>query len=440
MKLALIGQNIAPLLPSMLTDLLQIGHVCADIRIEEKNSAMQDLLTGYGEACLKKAGLGGSILSTANRKDVLSGADLVIYAGDLMASSRFQQDREALSGGKDDEEGLLNQARVNGGIGGLMHTLRQGAVVLPLARDMNKCCPDATVITLGDPVGRTADMFSVLGFPAYGLARSVLRGPTGLDGFATRLGLKLEDIRAVYAGLPGFSFLCSMTDKNGQDLMSEMYSLASDGVFGRLIQRWYRQYEAIAVGRVTDAAEFMPAQEDFIPDDRPDFSESVEHRKDRILHMNTVREKGLADPDGMIAQLMLLSKTPPLRPIQLGLALVRHENLVMDGVTRQNHGDIPSLPDGTFIQARLTLHSGVLQKESFPLPALLTDLMSDVAYAGHQAALAALGDRSALRESVETDPALEGLDRLYVQEVVNAMIRMHSDILDQFSDDEEEEL
>ena len=151
MKLALIGQQIASLLPSMLTDLLQVGHQAADTVIEEKNSAMQELLQGYGEACLKKAGIGGSIRAVSSREEVLRGADLVIYAGDLMASSRFQQDREALSGGEGDEEGLLNQARVNGGIGGLLHTLRQGAVILPLAEQMRSLCPHAVVISLGDP-------------------------------------------------------------------------------------------------------------------------------------------------------------------------------------------------------------------------------------------------------------------------------------------------
>ncbi|MBQ2462808.1 MAG: hypothetical protein II504_10275, partial [Clostridia bacterium] len=187
MKLALIGQQIASLLPSMLTDLLQVGHQAADTVIEEKNSAMQELLQGYGEACLKKAGIGGSIRAVSSREEVLRGADLVIYAGDLMASSRFQQDRDALSGTEDDEEGLTDQARVNGGIGGLMHTLRQGAVILPLAEAMREKCPHALVISLGDPVARTTEMFAALGFDSYGLARSCLRGPTGLDGLAGRL-------------------------------------------------------------------------------------------------------------------------------------------------------------------------------------------------------------------------------------------------------------
>ena len=440
MKLALIGQQIASLLPSMLTDLLQVGHQAADTVIEEKNSAMQELLQGYGEACLKKAGIGGSIRAVSSREEVLRGADLVIYAGDLMASSRFQQDREALSGGEGDDEGLLNQARVNGGIGGLLHTLRQGAVILPLAEQMRSLCPHAVVISLGDPVGRTTEMFRAMGFAAYGLARSVLRGPTGVDGIAGKLGKKLEEVDWTSAGLPGFSFLTALSDHaSGISLMNEVYALAGDGNLGRLIQRWYREYQAVGVGRVTDLAEFMAPQDDFIPDERPDFGESVEHRKDRILHMNKVREKGLVDPEGMISQLMLLSKTPPQRPVRLGLALLRHEDLVMPEVTRTNGRNILSLSPTALVSCPLVLEKGLEIPGNITLPAPLSDLMGDIAYASHLAAAAALSDRSALREYVEADPALEGLDRLYVQEVVDAMLRMHSDILTQFTSDDEEE-
>ncbi len=440
MKLALIGQQIASLLPSMLTDLLQVGHQAAETVIEEKNSAMQDLLQGYGEACLKKAGIGGSIRAVSRREEVLRGADLVIYAGDLMASSRFQQDHEALSGGEGDEEGLLNQARVNGGIGGLMHTLRQGAVILPLAEQMRSLCPHAVVITLGDPVGRTTEMFRACGFTAYGLARSVLRGPTGVDGIAGKLGKKLEEVDWTCAGLPGFSFLTALSDHaTGISLMNEVYALAGDRTLGRLIQRWYRAYQAVGIGKVTDIAEFMAAQDDYIPDERPDFGESVEHRKDRILHMNQVREKGLNDPEGLISQLMLLSKTPPQRPVRLGLAVLRHEDLTMPEVTRINGKNIPSLAPTAFISCPLVLKDGLEVPQSISLPAPLSDLMDDIAYASHLAAAAALSDRSALREYVETDPALEGLDRLYVQDVVDAMLRMHSDILTQYTDDEDEE-
>ena len=58
--------------------------------------------------------------------------------------------------------------------------------------------------------------------------------------------------------------------------------------------------------------------------------------------------------------------------------------------------------------------------------------LREVDRANRLAAKAALGDREALREYVETDPALDGLDRLYCMDVVNALIRMHEDVLTKF--------
>ena len=45
------------------------------------------------------------------------------------------------------------------------------------------------------------------------------------------------------------------------------------------------------------------------------------------------------------------------------------------------------------------------------------------------AAAAASGDWSALRECIELDPALAGLDRLYCQDLVEKLIEMHDDVI-----------
>jgi hypothetical protein len=38
---------------------------------------------------------------------------------------------------------------------------------------------------------------------------------------------------------------------------------------------------------------------------------------------------------------------------------------------------------------------------------------------------------------VEVDPALAGLDRLYVQDVVEKMIQLHSDVISRLTEEEE---
>ena len=301
---------------------------------------MQDLLCRYSQTVLRQAGLGGSFTCSGERRELLAGCDCLIYAGDCMLSSRFHQDRVALSApereqkeGEEEREedpGLTDQARVNGGIGGLLHTLRQGNLVADLCELMQKVCPKAVVITLGQPVARTVAMFRKAGFRCYGMARSPMKGPGGLEGICKKLRAKPEQVEATVAGLPDFAWLLSMRDTAAEDdLLPVAEDAAESDDLGRLAHRWLRWYGAIPVGDVTRHAEYLPAQEDYTPDPDPKLGESVEERKERILWMNAVSEHGLkphipnAQPgEGIMAQLLLLSKAPAERPMLLACALL----------------------------------------------------------------------------------------------------------------------
>ncbi len=443
MKIALIGQDIPTLLPTLLTDLLFVGKQSAEIALEEKNAAMQDVLQRYGDAVIRDAaqrhpGLAAALLVSGSRREVLRGADCVIYAGDCMAASRFKMDREALSGVEEDDPGLIEQARVNGGIGGLLHTLRQGEVILDLCEAMQDHCPDAIVVNLGQPVGRTTLIFERMGFRCYGLGRTPLRGANGLDSLTKKLNCKPEDVKATIAGLPGFAFLVGLEDaKTQDDLLPLLYDLAEEDNLGQLTRRWLDWYGAIAIGDVTDHAEWLPAQDDFIPEEEPVFGETVERRKERILWMNTVGEKGAQEKEGKMAQILLLSKAVPIRPMQLALALLRGEDADIPAVTRVNNGELPQLAKSAMIEAELSLRHGQSVPHGTMLPAPLAEICGEIDETNRLAAQAAAGDRIALRECIEIDPALAGLDRLYVQDVVDKMIEMHSDVLGRLTDEED---
>lgn len=431
MKIAMIGQDIPTLLPTLLTDLWFVSGAEADILIEEKNPAMQEVLQGYCQAILKKSARGGSVTVSEDRYDVLENADCVIYAGDCMAASRFHQDRSALAGEKDDDPGLSDQARVNGGIGGLMHTLRAGEYILEICEAMDEVCPEALVINLGQPVARTTAIFLDAGYRCYGLGRTPYRGANGLDTLTKRLRLKPDAVSAVIAGLPGFSFLISLVEKEtGDDLLGKLKKAARGNELGNLSRRWLDWWDAIPVGDVTDHAEFLPAQPDFIPEEDPEFGESVEKRKDRILYMNTVREQGADAREGAMAQLLLLSKAPPIRPMRLAIALLKSESVTLPAVTCRNRGRIPQLDPEAIIEADLVLKNGKTIADPIRLPGDLADIMAEIDETNRLAARAATGDRSALRSCIEKDPALSGLDRIYCQELVDKLIELHDDILE----------
>ena len=428
----MIGQDVPTLLPALLTDLLFAGaEANAEVTVEEDNPAMQELLQGYGEKIFAKAGKGGTFQVFSEREKVLEGADCVIYAGDCQAASRFFQDRSALDSDEEEDPGLTDQARVNGGIEGLLHALRAGEVILKLCDDMDKYCPKALVINLGQPVARTTAVFEDRGYRCYGMGRTPMRGANGIDNYAKRLQIRPENVQAVTAGLPGFAFLIEMKDGK-TDLLTKLKKAADNGELGSLARRWLGWWDAIPVGDVTDHAEFLPAQEGFIPDERPEFGETVEKRKERILYMNTVRDQGADSREGAMAQLLLLSKVPPVRPMKLALALLRNETAEIPAVARKNGGTMPQLSPEAIIETALILKDGKQEMPAIRVPEALADILCEVDNANRLAAKAAFGDREALREYVETDPALDGLDRLYCRDVVDALIRMHEDVLTRF--------
>ena len=247
-------------------------------------------------------------------------------------------------------------------------------------------------------------------------------------------------MEAVAAGLPHFTFLTALRDrKTGRSLLPALEEKTRAGNNGRLARRWLDMFGAVSVGDVNDHAALMPAQEDYAPDEEPTLSEPVERRKERILRMNTAAEKGLRDPEGQAAQLLLLSKAPAARPVQLALAILEKRDLSLDVAVRSNQQNaIANLPKNAIIEAPLTLKAGIEQPENISLPGALADLCLDIDEAGRLAAHAANGDRETLRVCVELDPALGGLDRLYCLDAVNRLIEMHGDILSRWGEEEDD--
>ena len=293
---------------------------------------------------------------------------------------------------------------------------------------MDECCPETLVINLGQPMARTTAIFLDRGYRCLGMGRTPMKGANGAETYAKRLQIKPENLKAATAGLPGFAFLTEIRDGKA-DMLPKLKKAAEKNELGSLSRRWLGWWDAIPAGDVTDHAEFLPAQPDYIPEEKPEFGESVERRKDRILYMNTVREQGAEAREGAMAQLLLLSKAPPIRPMRLALAVLRKETAEIPAVTRKNENEMAQLPPEAVIETTLHLENGTEQKQALRVPEALAEVLREVDETNRLAARAAEGDTGALRECVETDPALGGLDRLYCMDVVQALIRLHEDVL-----------
>ena len=104
-------------------------------------------------------------------------------------------------------------------------------------------------------------------------------------------------------------------------------------------------------------------------------------------------------------------------------------------MTHRNEGDLAQLPREAIVETTLKLEAGERVPQGIRVTPALAEVMTEIDEANRLAARAATGNREALREYVETDPALAGLDRLYCLDVVNRLIQLHSDMLPLYAED-----
>lgn len=424
MKITLVGTQIPQWLPGLAADLFFACKLPCQLCIHEANEAMGQLAQDYLAALIRHAGVEGQARFTPDLKEALTGAEGVIYADACQNASSFLNDREALKGSDENDPGLTNQARPQGGLEGLMMTLRVGGRALDLCEAMAEYCPRAIVINLSQPLNQITALFQQQGFAAYGLEGGPLRGSDGMEGLCHVLKRKRLTFQS--AGLNGFAFLTLLKDGEA-NMLPKAHTRVKHGDWGVLKKRWLDWYGMIPLG--SEHGQYLPAQPDYEPDAEPRLSEPVEKRKERILHMHTVAEKGADSREGAMAQVTLLSQVSPARPGLLLAALTGKTSATLPAVIMRNDGRMPQLPARAVIEAPLAL-PGDNPPIRFTQEAAA--ILEEIAQVHQLSAQAAAGDRQALRDVIETDPALAGLDRLYCLDVAEALIRLNEALLTRF--------
>ncbi|MBQ8537083.1 MAG: hypothetical protein IJ461_06760 [Clostridia bacterium] len=424
MKITLVGSQTAQWLPSLAADLFFANKVNCEVWLHEGNGTLAKLAQDYLSTLADYAKAEASAFFTSDLKEALAGANAVIYADECQNSSRFFNDREALKSPDEKDPGLIDQARPWAGLEGLMMTLRVGSKALDLCEAMQEACPQAVVINLSKPLSQLTALFTQQGFTAYGLDSSHLKGNDGIEGLCRVL--KKNRLAFQSAGLNGFAFLIQLSEDQA-NCLHKAQTCVKHGDWGELKKRWLDWYGMIPLG--ANHGQYLPAQPNWQPEEEPQLSESVEQRKERILQMNTVVQKGPASKEGAIAQVTLLSKVAPARPGQLVAALFTDAAITVPAVVQKNGRRMPQLPPEAMIEASLTA-GGENPPITFTQEAAA--IMEEIASVHLNSAKAAAGDRQALRAVIEEDPALSGLDRLYCLDVIEALIRMNEDALSRF--------
>jgi alpha-galactosidase len=134
------------------------------------------------------------ITSTTDRSEALPGADIVVTSVERKHYELWQLDISI-----PEKHGCRRLYGENGGPGGMFHTLRQIPLLLEIARDMERLCPDAWLLNLSNPESRLC-----LAVSRYTKIKNVgicLGAYITQNNLAHVLGLKQNDIDIKVAGI-----------------------------------------------------------------------------------------------------------------------------------------------------------------------------------------------------------------------------------------------
>lgn len=161
-------------------------------------------------------GHGMTIEKTAERRDVLSGADFVINSLAIERCELWRQDFEVPR-----KYGIRHCLGENGGPGALFFTMRTIPVLLDIARDMEELCPDAWLLNFSNPESRIVLAVSLYTrIKCIGLCHGIFMSQRDVSKIMGRAA-ETVDVRA--AGMNHFQWLTSVRDRaSGEDLYPEL--------------------------------------------------------------------------------------------------------------------------------------------------------------------------------------------------------------------------
>lgn len=425
-RIALIGAGSYVFSLSLLHDLL-IDH-----RMEGVHLVLMDIdeymaadMARIAARMAREAGVEVRVDSTADREAALEGADFVTTSVAVQLVKRWGMDKEIAR-----RHGVREILGECGGLGGLSYTLRSVPLVLGIARDMERLCPQGWLLNMSNPLprvmGAVAKHTSVRGLGFCNNAWGAIDGYGQVAGLLRR---GVRDISVTSAGLNHFTWLLSVTDAlTGEDLMPEVNAaLEREWVGGPVCMKYWRETGWLPLGGDSHVGEFVGFE--------PELSEEhVAHHgtgEERAARRREVQEAAQGERPWRC--LMESYGRSWERPADVVHSLVTGAERRLDMVNLPNRGAISNLPDDAIVEVPAVAGKGGVSALSVgALPERVAAICARVSAAHSLAAEAAVtGNRAILEEAIRADPAI--IDKQAAIRAIDEMILAHADLLPQFA-------
>lgn len=222
MNIVLIGAGSRSFGRGQVVDvLLSEDMEGASLRLVDENEAALDIMTRFAHRVRDHVGADVNISAHTEREDALSGADAVITAVERKRMELWEQDFRIPMA-----YGFRHVLGENGGPGALFHALRTIDLVVPIARDIERICPDAWLFNFTNPEMRVLHAVSHLtSTKAAGFCHGVF---SAIDALAKYTGRDASDLNITSAGINHFYAILQCRDREtGQDLLPQAVERAA---------------------------------------------------------------------------------------------------------------------------------------------------------------------------------------------------------------------
>jgi alpha-galactosidase len=397
-----------------------------------------------------------NIVSSSQREDLLPGADFVIVSIEVgPREGLWQRDWEIPL-----QYGVRQPYGENGGPGGLAHTLRQVPAMLAIARDMERLCPDAWLISFTNPLPRLCLAVSrytriqVVGLchqihVAYMLVGVALANRLGVDvppgvdstphpdiwpgvGYVARQVQPQVEITA--AGLNHFSWVLDVRDRRTGEDLYPAFRVALQQLppgFEPLTRAVLQATGVCPVPGDSHLSEYLPWCHDPLarPWEKYDLYlyDWERARHDRDQQWRAI--EAMAGGHAPVAQLREVYSEGAIEVIE---ALLGKEGVEYPALNLPNRGQIPNLPQGAIVELPARSGpSGIQGQHVGPLPELVAELCRrEIAVASLAVDAAATGDRHRALQALLLDPCINDLDN--ARHILDAYLAENAAYLPQF--------
>ncbi len=379
--IALLGAGSRSFGPETVRDVLlseTLGPRRIELRLMDIVADNLSDIGRYAKSLVEKLDRNAEVSTTTALETALERAQFVVTAVEVGRNLYWAQDYHIPR-----KYGFRQVFAENGGPGSLFHGLRAMRAMVPIARAMERICPDAVLLNYTNPMHKVCDAITTLSkIQCVGLCHGVWMG---MEQVAYILDKPVHEMEMEACGINHFSWFQTIRDRRtGDDLYPQLRAAEREGSWladwheiglGRILLRRFGLYPSPASNHVGeyigwahefcaneldwfyDPADGAPWQTGKVPDymsmqdafgtDRP--FKKQQHKPQRL-------EEQPLEPSGELAI-----------PIIESLACGEHRRL--DAINVPNRGFIPNLPDEMVVEVPATSDgTGVHPKRMQPLP------------------------------------------------------------------------